>query len=124
MRVQTDDDLDHIDAIFLGPREHKFLWKATYLQYGLWMVCMIFLASALHTIGQPLLSTWGVIAGIISIVFSTCVSRAIRSGHSFTTLLRAIANEISAPRLPKNTPERILIGSKKTQHLKKEAGMT
>lgn len=76
MRVEPDDAIFRINAVFLGPKEMSFPWAARYVAYGVWAalfsLLILFEAVTPMSVGRPplypfvlsILGTYAVMAAV------------------------------------------------------------
>ncbi|MEU8623065.1 hypothetical protein [Streptomyces sp. NPDC048623] len=100
MRMHTDDEVYTVDNVFLGPPGTKLPWRARYQAYGVGAVLTLIMLVILNKTG--LMSVWGVLWGLLAVVYLTRrIMPHVTHESSVKALLKTFWNEVRAPRSKK-----------------------
>jgi hypothetical protein len=97
MRTDTDDEVYRVNAIWLGPPELTFPWRARYVAYALFMLAAMVLFALFK-------AWWGV--GVFSVGWAILIAlwltrrltRKIDPERPLTTVIQMAGRELVAPR--------------------------
>lgn len=98
MRIRTDDDVYRVDAVWLGPPQATFPWRARYVAWGVGMVTFLVVLGLERQlgIGFSFFSTgWGL---LITILLTRLVGSRITHERPLTAVAAMWVRELTAPR--------------------------
>lgn len=98
MEVETDDEVHRVDAIWLGPPNATFAWRARYVAYGLFLALFLIVLTVVRKIGFDFgffTLVWSV---IIAVVLTRLIGKLLSYERPFTQVLVMFVRELTAPR--------------------------
>lgn len=98
MHIRTDDDVYRVDAVWLGPPNATFPWRARYVSWGVGMVMFLVVLGVERQlgIGFGFFSTgWGL---LITIALTRLIGSRISHERPLTAVALMWSRELTAPR--------------------------
>lgn len=97
MRIETDDELYRVDAVWLGPKGFTFPWRVRYVQWGIGFVTFFLLLSIVREFFPFGFFTlaWTVIG---TVVITRAVSAFIDAERPIGQMIALTMAEVGAPR--------------------------
>ena len=97
MRVEPDDEVYRVNAVWLGPEHFQFPWRATYRSYGLGLVLFVVLMAIVRQLYG--ITFWSfVFVLVFAIKLTQIVNRRMGYERPFSSVLAMALAEINAPR--------------------------
>lgn len=98
MLITTDDEVYRVDAVWLGPPNATFPWRARYSSYGIGLAALIVILFLQRRIGIPL-GVFSVGWALVAIILITrVVGRRINYERPLSHVLGALVSEVRTPR--------------------------
>jgi hypothetical protein len=97
MRIEADDEVYRVNAVWLGPEHFQFPWRATYRAYGIGILLfVVLLAVARQLYG---VTFWTLVFTlVVAIKLTQIVNRRMGYERPFSAVLAMALHEMSAPR--------------------------
>jgi hypothetical protein len=100
MRVEADDELYRVDAVYLGPQRLRLPFTARYSAYGLFLVGMLATGLVEKLVGLTRVSPAAAL--VIAVLAGVCIARLVGRKVTYERPLRAVPvlfwADLSAPR--------------------------
>lgn len=97
MRMHTDDEVYHVDTVFLGPPGTRLPWRARYQAYGVGTALTVIMLIVLNKTG--LMGFWPITYGMLAVIFLTRkIMPHVTHDNSVKALVKTFWNEVRAPR--------------------------
>jgi hypothetical protein len=103
MRIEADDEIYRVNAVWLGPEQFQFPWRATYRAYGLGIVTFVLLL----TIARQLygVTFWSVVfTFVVAIKLTQVINKRLGYERPFSSVVAMAIKEINAPRRSERRP--------------------
>lgn len=99
MRIETDDELYRVDAVWLGPKGFTFPWRIRYVQWGIAFVTFFALLTLVREFFPFGFFTvaWTIVG---TVVITKAVSAFIDAERPIGQMISLTAAELVAPRGP------------------------
>jgi len=97
VRIEPDDEVYRVNAVWLGPEQFPFPWRATYRAYGMGLVLLLVgLAVARQLYGVTL---WSFAFTLLAAIKLTqVINRRMGYERPFSAVLAMAAHEVTGPR--------------------------
>jgi hypothetical protein len=97
VRIEADDEVYRVNAVWLGPEQFQFPWRATYRAYGLGIVIFVLLLAIVRQLyGVTFWSAAFVF--LFAIKLTQIVNRRMGYERPFSAVVAMAIHEITAPR--------------------------
>jgi hypothetical protein len=97
MKIEPDDEIYRVNAVWLGPEQFPFPWRATYRAYGLGLVLLVVGVGVMRQLYG--ITFWSFAFTLIATLKLTqIINRRMGFDRPFTAVLAMAAHEISGPR--------------------------
>lgn len=96
MRLQPDDEIYRINAVWLGPRGLTLPWTARYAAYGIWLTLFItvMIIEAVLPMRVSLPPVW---EAVFSVLGTYAISGVIDHDRPLRSVIQLIRTELAAP---------------------------
>lgn len=98
MRVNNDDEVYRVDAVWLGPPNATFPWRARYSSYGIGLLALIVIMFVQRRIGiavDVFSIAWSL---LMAVVVARFAGRRIGYERPLGHVIGALFSEVSTPR--------------------------
>lgn len=99
MRIETDDELYRVDAVWLGPKGFTFPWRIRYVQWGIGFAAFFLLLSIVREFFPFGFFTvaWTIIGTVLA---TKAISAFIDAERPIGQMMTLTASDVGAPRGP------------------------
>lgn len=96
MRIETDDELYRVDAVWLGPKGFTFPWRIRYVQWGIGFASFFLLLSIVREFFPFGFFTvaWTIIG---TVLITKAISSFIDAERPIGQMIALTASELAAP---------------------------
>jgi hypothetical protein len=110
MRIEADDEVYRVNAVWLGPEQFQFPWRATYRAYGMGIVIFVVLLAIVRQLYG--VTFWSAVFVLLfAIKLTQIINRRMGYERPFSSVLAMAVHEINAPR--RSTQTRGLVAAAK-----------
>ena len=100
MRINTDDEVYRVDAVWLGPPRATFPWRARYQAYLIGLVIAVLIMFVQRVVGIEFGFFSVGWALLLTVVATRAVGRLVTSDRPFWPMLSSVVAETRTPRRP------------------------
>lgn len=98
MRIEPDDEIYRVDAVFLGPERFRLPWRWTYRQYGIAVAAFLVIQAVQRQLGIDL-GVWPLAFGALITVWITVgAQRTLNWDRGVRVALTELRLELLGPR--------------------------
>jgi hypothetical protein len=97
VKIEPDDEIYRVNAVWLGPEQFPFPWRATYRAYGLGLVLLVVGVGVMRQLYGVTFWSFAFVL-VTTIKLTQIVNRRMGFDRPFTAVLAMAVHEISGPR--------------------------